>query len=610
MTFSFLEENEKKSFFKSSVLKGIVLFLLAAAIYIPSLEARFIWDDNTFFDANPIMEAPNALYRFWFTKDAPDYFPLVSTNLWVQRQLWDIEPLGYHSVNILFHAANVVLFWLILSSLNVPGSWLAALVFAWHPIQTESVSWVTQIKNVQSTFFYLLAVLYYLKYDSRGGTWRMSLSLFFFLCALISKTAVVMLPVVLFLYHLTIKPMSLKELSVRTGPFFAMSLVFGLITIWFQYTSAGASGKEWSMTFVERTVNAGFTIWFYIQKIFIPLNLTFIYPRWNFDPSTISSWAPHLMLVVVLFLILRNREKWGGYPTFAIGYFLVSLFPVMGFLNIYFFLYSFVADHYQYIAGQGIIALIVCGGAAKATNLSERYPNNNFFRFGFLIVVCAVTLFLGFMTWNQQKIYQNPIALWNDTIKKNPKAWIAHNNLGNEYSKAGRFDLAVKNYSDTLKVKPDYAEAEDNLGLALLKLNRPEESKAHFLRSIRLDSSIWEAHNNLGTIYGNEGNMSEAAKHFEAALKINPRNTEIHNNLGLVYGTLNRREDALRHFDFALQDSQIRHYVHTNIGNYFMQEGNDENALFHFRKALQIDPNHEDARKKMEKILSKYSQKN
>ncbi len=596
---------KKITLLENVFMKGFFLFFLAAIVYLPSLEARFIWDDNTFFDANPIMEDPNALYRFWFTRDAPDYFPLVSTNLWFQRQLWGIDPFGYHAVNIAFHASNVVLFWLILTTLNLPGAWFAALVFAWHPIQTESVSWVTQIKNVQSMFFYLAAALFYFKYDLQGGRWRLGASLFFFLCALLSKTAVVMFPVVLLLYHWTLKPLTCKESTCRTGPFFAMSLVFGLITIWFQYTSAGASGEDWSLTFIERTVNAGFVIWFYLQKLFVPIDLTFIYPRWSFDPSVITSWFPHLMLAVVLTLVFRCRNRWGYYPIFALGYYLVSLFPVMGFLNIYFLRYSFVADHYQYIAGQGIISLTVCGAFSKTNQLITKFPKGTLLKYWAIIAGLSTVCVLGFLTWKQQEIYQNPIALWKDTIEKNPNAWIAHNNLGNEYSKAGRFNLAAKSYSNTLKVKPDYAEAEDNLGLALLKLNRLEESKEHFLRATRLDPTIWQAHNNLGTIFGNQGNMQEAAKHFEAALKIDSGNFEIHNNLGLVYGALNEREKALMHFEFALKGKRNLHNVYLNIGNFFLERGEDENALLNFRKALQHNPTFLEARKSINKILQK-----
>jgi tetratricopeptide (TPR) repeat protein len=597
----------KRTLFENAFIKGFFLFLLAAIVYWPTLDARFIWDDNTFFDANPIMQDPNALYRFWFTRDAPDYFPLVSTNLWVQRQLWGIDPFGYHAVNIAIHASNVVLFWLVLTVLNLPGAWFAALVFAWHPIQTESVSWVTQIKNVQSMFFYLAAAFYYFKYDLRGGAWRLGLSLFFFLLALLSKTAVVMFPVVLLLYHWTLKPLSIKKIAQRTGPFFTMSLVFGLITIWFQYTSAGASGREWSLTFIERTVNAGFVVWFYVQKLFVPIDLAFIYPRWNFNPGAGTSWVPHFMLSVVLFLVIYFRKRWGVYPVFAIGYYLVSLFPVMGFLNIYFLLYSFVADHYQYIAGQGIIALTVCGAFSKTNQLLVKFPKNIFLKYGAPTAGVTILCVLAFLTWSQQAIYQNPIALWKDTIEKNPNAWIAHNNLGNEYSRAGQFDLAAKSYSDTLKVKPNYAEAEDNLGLALLRLNRLEESKEHFLRATHLDPTIWQAHNNLGTIFGNQGNMREASQHFEAALKIDSGNFEIHNNLGLVYGALKKREKALMHFEFATQGKTNRHNVYLNIGNFFLEMGEDENALLNFRKALQYNPKFLEARKSIDKILTKRS---
>ena len=165
-------------------IKSIILLVAVVGVYFPSLQAGFIWDDDTFFTHNPLMDRSDALQRFWMSTDAPDYFPLVSTALWVQRKLWGLEPFGFHLVNISFHALNSILFWRVLSLLTLPGAWVAALLFALHPIQVESVAWVTQIKNVQSTFFYLLALLFYLRWDSNTlGLRNYFLSLLAFLLA-------------------------------------------------------------------------------------------------------------------------------------------------------------------------------------------------------------------------------------------------------------------------------------------------------------------------------------------------------------------------------------------------------------------------------------------
>ncbi|MEC7640570.1 MAG: O-GlcNAc transferase, partial [Nitrospinota bacterium] len=354
-------------------VKTVLLAMVVLGVYFPTLHAGFIWDDDVFFTRNPLMARPDALKKFWMSGEAPDYFPLVSTTLWAQRQLWGLDPFGYHLVNICFHALNSILFWRVLSLLAVPGAWTAAMLFALHPIQVESVAWVTQIKNVQSTFFYLLTVLFYLRWDSCDlGRRNYFLSLFAFLLALLSKTSVVMLPVVLVLYHGWKGDRSAKTLLRNTSPFFVLALILALVTIWFQYQSAGAKGPDFALGFAERFVNAGHVVWFYLLKLLLPVNLTFVYPRWAFDTGDWVSYLPHAGLVALAYLLFVKRWSWGRSALFGLGYFVVTLFPVMGFFNIYFMRYSFVADHWQYVAGQGIIPLAVGGLFTACKGWSEK----------------------------------------------------------------------------------------------------------------------------------------------------------------------------------------------------------------------------------------------
>lgn len=577
------------------IAKVLLLILAVCLVYYPSTHAGFIWDDDTFLTRNPVMASPDALNRFWLSTDTPDYFPLVSTNLWVQKQIWGFNPLGFHWVNIAFHALNAVLVWGTLALFAVPGAWVAALVFAVHPVQVESVSWITEIKNLQSTFFYLLAACCYLLYDrdKRNGFYALSLAAF--LPALLSKTSVVMFPVVLLLYHWWKRDAFSMKLLTRTGGFFILSAVFGAVTLWFQYQRAGAKGPDWDLSFMERFIIAGRAVWFYLGKLLMPVNLTFVYPRWSPDPAAWVSYLPHLGLILVAAIFYAKRETWGRHAAFGLGYFILSLLPVLGFFNIYFMRYSFVADHWQYIASLGAITLAV---GAVFHFAGERKILRN----GFVILLIAG---LAGIAWTRQAAFQNNVVLWEDTLKKNPAAWIAHNNMGIELELQGKMQLSVHHYQETLRLKPDYAEAEDNLGLALLKMGRQEESKIHFQNAIRLDAEFWEPYNNLGTVLASEGNYTESARNFETSLKLNPHNSEGRNNLALILDQQGHKEEALKQLDLALEDPVTRHKVHTNIGAILLDMGRVEEAIEHFRQALLLQPDFTPAQKNLNRVLGR-----
>ena len=480
--------SQENSSFQLKLLKSIVLIFGVCVLYYPTMGAGFIWDDDTFFTRNPLMVTPKALERFWFSTDPPDYFPLTSTNLWLQRQFWGLHPLGYHLVNIVLHAWNAFLFWRILFQIAVPGAWIAALVFALHPIQVESVSWVTQIKTVQSTFFYLLSLYAYLRFCTKPHPTVYGVSLFLFVLALLSKTSVVMLPVILLLYHGWKQDLPLLLAIRRTLPYFILSLLFGLVTIWYQYNSAGAKCSDWALSFLQRLVYAGHNIVFYLYKLIFPLNLTFVYPRWTFDVWHGLSWTPHIGLGLILYLLYGYRASWGRHALFGFGYFIVSLFPVLGFFNIYFMRYSFVADHWQYVAGQGVVALTIataCRGISKTSATVQKTVSG---------VVALMLITLATLTWKQQALYQNPVVLWQDTLRKNPKAWIAHNNLGLALADHGKFDEAIIHYKKAIGLKPDYAKAFNNIAIAFKEKGKLDEAIRYYRTAIQFKPDFALAH--------------------------------------------------------------------------------------------------------------------
>ena len=407
----------------SSVFRAGVIFLMTLAVYIPAMQAGFIWDDTLFLTENPLIKAEDGLYRFWFTTEPPDYFPLVSTSLWLEWRLWGMNPTGYHVVNIVWHAISAVLTWLVLRRLKIPGAWLAALLFAIHPVNVESVAWITERKNTQPMVFYLLTILLYLRFESDGRQRWYILSVLAFLLALLSKTSVVMLPFVLLGCAWWQRGRIAQKDLLRTVPFFVMAGVLGLVTVWYQSNAIGGDIIR-SGGFLPRLAGAGWAVWFYLYKAIIPYKLNFIYPRWNIDASSISSYLPGLILIVCLGVFWWYRRSWGRAPLFALGYFVVTLFPVLGFFDINFMRFSLVTDHWQYTSIVGIIALVV----GSAVWLSKRWQSQlRYLAAGVgVIVVCLFSL----LTWTRCYAFKDLEALWRDTISKNPQAWLAHSNLG------------------------------------------------------------------------------------------------------------------------------------------------------------------------------------
>ena len=368
---------------------ALVILMLGAilAAYTPVGHAGFIWDDDYHLTSNPCIIGPWGLKEIWTSARAV-YYPLVLTAFYFEHRLWGLNPHPYHVVVVLIHFFDALLLWKVHRAHQARGAWLGAKLWALHPIQVESVAWVTEQKNTQSCLFYLLSVLFFVRWSQRfagddlakrsGGTWLPYLiSLFSGILALLSKTSTVMLPVILSLcvwwmggFRKGNYERPRPILFVGLAPFFCLSAFASLWTIWEQMYHSGATGASWSLAPIARLILAGRIPWFYLEKLAWPNPLLFIYPRWVIDPSKPLAWAPLIATFSLFFLLYhgRNRTQWQRSAFFAYACFVASLFPVMGFFNVYFFRYSYVGDHFQYLAGMAPLAL-VGAGVARATDL-------------------------------------------------------------------------------------------------------------------------------------------------------------------------------------------------------------------------------------------------
>jgi len=507
------------------VWQGVLIIFLVLLAYLPSLRAGFIWDDDYYVTQNPTLHDLGGLCRIWFQIGAvPQYYPMVHTSFWLEYHLWNLNPLGYHLVNVLLHATAALLLWQVLRRLQVPGAWLAALLFALHPVMVESVAWVTERKNVLSAVFYFAAALAYLRFLARGNQARRwpwyLLALALFVAALLSKTVTCSWPAALWLVcwwkHGRVQRSDVLPLL----PFLALGLGLGLLTAWIEKHYVGAEGTEWSLTLVDRGLIAGRALWFYAGKLVWPSPLTFIYPRWEINPTVWWQWLYPAGAVGMIAALWLGRNRLGRGPLVAVLFFAGTLGPALGFVNVYPMRYSFVADHFQYLASVGLLTL----GAAGLVRLPR-------------IVPAALVVGLGVLTWQQTAIYQNLETLWRDTLLKNPNSAMAHTNLGVWLGSQGRIEEAMAQYREALRIEPDAWDTLSDLGVALAAQGRWDEAVENFLKVNQLNPNSPDVLYNLGFALAAQGRWKEAIERYRQVLQLSPADTEALNNLAWILAT-------------------------------------------------------------------------
>jgi tetratricopeptide (TPR) repeat protein len=471
------------------VLSVLALVVVITLSYAPAFRAGFIWDDDDHLTHNPAVAASGGLRLIWSSLTISRYYPLTLTTFWVERHLWGLVPLPYHAVNIALHAVNAVLLWFLLRKLNVRGAWLAAALWGVHPVNVESVAWVTELKNTQSGFFFLLCLLCYLRYEERYESWWwFAAANVLFAAALLSKPSTVFLPIALLLYVWWQRGRWQRDDLFRLSPFAGMAYLMSMLTIIEQQHLVQKEGPaDWSLRLADRFVVAGRALWFYAGKLLWPRNLAFVYPRWQIDANTVTAWLPWLAVIVVAVACWTlRRHPWAKTFAFGAGWYALALSPVLGFANVYYFRYSFVADHFAYLAGMGFIALVVAGFASVVKQRPIQL----------LASVIALGI-LGGQTWVHCEVFHDNETLWLDTLQKNPASALAHNNLGNLYQHHGQLPLALDHLQEAAQLAPGYAETHNNLGVVFAQFGRTDEAIAQFTEAIRLRPSYSDARTNL-----------------------------------------------------------------------------------------------------------------
>ena len=582
-------------------------------VFAPTLRGAFLFDDDSLLTNSAVVKAEDGLRRIWLTTEPLDYWPVTNSSFWVEWRVWGMSPTGYHVTNVVLHVTSAFLLWAILCRLSIPGAWLAAVIFAVHPVNVQSVAWIAQRKNALSMVFFLLSIWWFLKDDARSresptghrrpldpgtlGRWDAEtlgpldgplwyvLSIAAFCAAMLSKGSVAILPGVLALLIWWQRERVTARDLLRLAPFAAIAVALTLVNMWFQ---ARMPGGARDVTILERVLGAGAVVWFYLWKAIVPTGLMFVYPQWDVRADDASWWLPAIGAVAITaVLVWQRRRPFARALLFAWAFFCLALVPVMGLTDVYFMKYSLVADHYQYVAIAGVAAAV----AAALVRGLERFESivrpRVFLAASWRAVLVAS---LAFAASAHAHVFASPETFYRTNVGLNPSAWVLQNNLGALLIEQSKNEEAAAHLREALRLRPDFAQAHNNLCDAAAHLHLIEEALTECAIAVRNNPERASAHDSLGVALASAGHLTDARAQFDAALRLNPGFVEAHYNLADVLRAMDQPAAAAEHYRAVLRAWPTAAGAHDGLGRALDELGDRPAAEQAFRDAIRLAP--------------------
>ncbi|GAB4148987.1 MAG: tetratricopeptide repeat protein [Planctomycetota bacterium] len=497
------------------------LYLVAAiGIQAPALTGAFLWDDVDWIADNENLRSLSGLLRIWFEPGASiQYYPLTFTSWWIDRALFGLSPVAMHVENAAGHAANALLFALLLRRIGMRGHALAGLLFLAHPVHVESVAWIVERKNVLSTLLYLWALHAFVSHlDGLPG--RKGRALLWFGAALLAKTATLMLPAALWVLCV-LRGRKSRAILGDLRPFLLLSAAAGAVTILME-RKAGAVGHDWALSLCERFCLAGQIEWFALGKLLLPVSLSFVYPKWEIGADSPFGWMPTLSFALLLLLLLRARPKPirdAGLCLFAHA---AHMLPTSGLVDFYYLRYAYTADHFQYLPSLAPLAWI-------AAVLWSRTPRPA--RFPLAALMAGA---LGSLAFAHARVFTDEETLWRETIRSRPNAWLAQTNLGNLLDRRDGPGAGLQHHLAALEIEPDAFESLNAVGNDLARHGEFDRAREVLERALAVRPEDPLTCNNLGALEGAAGNWAEARIWFERGIEKDPDNADLMRNLSLL----------------------------------------------------------------------------
>ena len=590
---------QNKHFSRKQLQALIVLFLILSTllVYWRVLKFDFVnYDDDLYIMDNPHVQdglTVESIAWAFTTTQAGNWHPLTWLSHMLDNQIYGLNPGRHHLTNLMFHIANTLLLFFLFKKMTGqlwPSAFIAAL-FALHPLHVESVAWISERKDVLSTFFWMLTMWRYICFVRQGAIYNYMLVLLCYTLGLMAKPMLVSLPFVLLLtdyYPLNRLQLSngrttsqnwtmVSGLVLEKIPLFVLAIIASVITFFVQ-KHGGAVASLDMMPLQYRVMNALISYVSYILKMIYPFNLAVFYPQ----AETLAWWkviGACLLILTISFLAIKTIKK---SPFFIVGWlwYLVTLVPVIGLIQVG---SQSMADRYTYVPFIGLF-LIITWGSSQIINRMDHAKI-------ILPLLAAVTLLtLMTVTFIQVGYWKNSITLFEHALAVSNDNWLIHNNLASTLQEKGRIDEAIEHYQEAVRIKPKYARAHSNLGSVLHEQGQIDEAIKHYQEALRVKPDYVKVHNNLGMALQGQGQIDDAIKHYKEAVRIRPDYVEAHTNLGNALQEKGQINAAIKHYKKVVHIKPNFGEAHNNLGVALHRKGQIDAAIKHFEEALRLKP--------------------
>ena len=593
----------------------LILLLISFAVYFNALFGDFVYDDNTQILDNPwIRDMRNiptilssSVWSFHPDLIISNYYrPLMHIVYMLNYHLFGLNPWGFHLVNILFHCGVSVLVLLVIrellpdegvskSSPYLSPPFIAAMLFAVHPIHTEAVTWIAGLPDVAFSFFYLLSFYLYIRSRSLlSGGYLLSIVCFAF--AAFFKEPALTLPVILFAHDYVLREERPRfpDYVKRYIPYLVIGV--GYLALRILVLGAFAPQRRYgTLSVYEYAINVFPLFVQYLEKLLVPLNLNAYYVFHPIASLFELKGALSLMATVAFVVLLpiafkKNRVAFLCLLLVTVPLLPALYIPVMG--------DNTFTDRYLYLPSVGyvlLLAIFLSWAKVKLPSATRA-----------VTIVCIIVFGLyAAGTINRNSVWKNNINLWSDTVKKSPDSAMAHSELGLVYASQGQWDRAIAEYQTALWLKPDYVKAYNNLGIAYASQGEWDKAITEYQIALLLKPDYAKAHNNLGFAYTSKGLFDMAIEHYQIALRLKPDYAEIHHNLGIAYTSKGLFDMAIEHYQIALRLKPDYADAHFNLGLIYLNNGSIDKARTEFEFGLRIKPEDYRARQVLNSIASK-----
>ena len=582
---------------------GVCFFLVVITwlVFGQTVRYDFVnYDDNEYVYANPAITSglnPHGIIYAFSGTHARNWHPLTTLSHMLDCQLWGVRAGGHHLTNVVLHTIAVVLLFLVLQQMTgaIWQSAFVAALFAIHPLHVESVTWISERKDVLSAVFFMLTLGAYVRYVRSPSIGRYLTMSILFALGLMSKSMLVTVPLVLLL--LDYWPLqrfggrsSIRRLALEKIPLLTLSAAGGFVTLWMQQSSVARTEE---LPLIWRVANGLVTYAIYLRQMIWPVGLAVFYPHHG---DQLPVWEIGLAIVLLALvsaaaIALRHKR-----PYLLTGWFwyLVMLLPVIGLIQVG---SQAHADRYTYLPQIGLYLLLAWG---ITDALASRFATGQIRRGGLQRRIVAVTASLAIiaLAWCahvQASHWRNGESLWGHALAVTSGNFMAHDGLGQCLANRGRLDEAIDQFQKALNIAPGYPEIESNLILALMKKGRTDEAIPHLEALLKEDPNNAQAHYNLGNALQKKGDSQGAIAAYEKALSIQARYPAAHYYLGIALDQNGQIDEAIAHYQQAVKEQPNYPQAYCLLGNALLEKARVDDAIAAYEQALKSRPTYPDA---------------